>query len=155
MQSLSFEQTVWVDPATAWDVLVDPAVFEAAAPNLRTVELPDGGVHEGATRRCVDTSGREWTETCTRYVEGETYTFAVDVQNSPVHRRLFESFEGTFGVEPVEAGSRIWMRFDYEPRYGPVGRFLVRTVAGSFRSTCEATLSTFDRTMHERAAATA
>lgn len=155
MQSLSFEQTVQVDPSIAWDVLVDPATFAAAAPNLRTVDLPDGGIHEGAPRHCVDTSGRAWTETRTRYVEGETYTFAVDVQNSLVHRRLFESFSGTFGVEPVEAGSRISMCFDYEPRYGPLGRLLVRAVTGWFRSTCEATLSSLDWTMRERATATA
>lgn len=155
MGSLSFERTVPVDPSVAWDVLVDPAAFEAAAPNLARVELPDGGIHEGAGRRCADTEGRSWEETCTRYVEGERYAFAVDVANSPVHGRLFKSFEGTFGVEPEDGGSRVSMRFDYEPRYGPVGRLLVRAAAGRFRSMGETTLSNLDRTMRERAATTA
>ena len=150
--ALEFERTVPVDPSVAWDVLVDPVAFEAAAPNLSRVELPDGGIHEGAARHCADTAGRSWDETCTRYVEGETYAFEVDVPNSPVHRRLFRSFGGTFGVELDDGGSRVTMRFDYEPRYGPVGRLLVRAAAGRFRSMAETTLSNLDRTMRERAA---
>jgi hypothetical protein len=155
MASLGFERRVPVDPSVAWDVLVDPAAFESAAPNLSRVELPDGGIHEGAARHCADTAGRSWDETCTHCVEGETYAFEVDVPNSPVHRRLFRSFEGTFGVEPDGGGSRVSMRFEYEPRSGPVGRLLVRAAAGRFRSMAETTLSNLDRTMRERAATTA
>lgn len=155
MASLAFERSVPVDPSVAWDVLVDPAAFERAAPNLSRVELPDGGIREGAARRCANTEGRAWAETCTRYAEGETYAFAVDVSNSAVHRRLFRSFEGTFGVEPADEGARVSMRFDYEPRYGPLGWLLLRAAAGRFRSPGEATLANLDRTMRERAATTA
>ncbi|MFC7229396.1 SRPBCC family protein [Salinirubellus salinus] len=156
MATLTFERTVAVPHDVAWDVLRDQAAFRDAAPNLSEVDLPEG-LAVGAPRRCADTDGRWWDETCTRYDPGRAYAFAVDAPNSPVHRRLFRSFGGTFEVTPEDGGdrSRVSMQFDYEPRYGPLGRLLVRLGRGRFERVGETTLENLEAEMHERATATA
>lgn len=155
MATLPFERTVAVPADVAWDVLRDQAAFREAAPNLREVELPEG-LAMGAPRRCADTDGNWWDETCTRYEPGRAYAFAVDMRNSPVHRRLFRSFGGTFEVTPEDGGdgSRVSMQFEYEPRYGPLGRLLVRLGSGRFERVGETTMENLEAEMHERATAT-
>ena len=157
MATLTFERTVAVPSDVAWDVLSDQAAFREAAPNLSEVELPEG-LAVGAPRRCADTDGQWWDETCTRYDPGRAYAFAVDTQNSPVHRRMFRSFGGTFEVTPEaddDDTARVSMRFDYEPRYGPLGRLLVRLGRGRFERIGETTMENLTAEMHERATPTA
>lgn len=123
MPSLRFHRTVDAPASLVWDVITDHELYAAAAPNLETVELLDGE-GETLTRRCVDTDGNAWTESCTRWEPGRRFAVAVDVEDSEFHRRLFSRFEGEWGLVETPAGVEITIAFDFEPRYGPLGRLI-------------------------------
>lgn len=115
----------WIDAPVpvVWAVITDPDVYASVAPNLAAVEIVEGD-GEGMVRRCVDTDGNEWTETCHYWEEHRGFGVRVDTATSPFHRRLFSSFEGEWRVDPVDGGVRVSIRFDFEPRYGPLGRLI-------------------------------
>lgn len=108
-----------------WDVVTDPDVYEAVAPNLTRVEVVSG-TGEGMVRRCVDTDGNEWTESCRRWDENRSFAVAVDVADSEFHRRLFTRFEGVWTLSEDADGVRVTMAFDFDARYGPLGALLAR-----------------------------
>lgn len=129
MARITLHRTVDAPIATAWEVLTDHELYAEAAPNLATVEVvgdgPDGTDAEGMIRRCVDVDGNEWTETCTRWNPGRAYAVSVDVDDSDFHRRLFRYFEGEWRVAERDDGDvRMTIQFDFEPRYGPLGRLI-------------------------------
>lgn len=128
MPQLTIDRTVDAPAAVVWDVVTDHDLYAAVAPNLRTVEVLEG---EGAglVRRCVDTNGNEWTESCTRWEDGRAFAVAVDVEHSDFHRRLFSRFEGEWRVTPRPEGVRITIQFGFEPRYGPVGVLITKFFA--------------------------
>lgn len=106
-----------------WAVITDPDVYTAVAPNLASVDvLSDRG--EGMVRRCVDTRGNAWTETCEYWTPGRGFGVAVDVANSDFHRRLFHSFEGHWELTERSDDVLVTIRFEFETRYGPLGRLV-------------------------------
>jgi ribosome-associated toxin RatA of RatAB toxin-antitoxin module len=110
----------------AWKVIADVEGYHRLAAVLSRVELL-AGEGEGMERRCYDTRGRGWTETCTLWQEGSRYTFAVDTSTYPPPlRQLLRRFEGTWTVEPEGSASRIGAHFRVEPRFGFAGRALLR-----------------------------
>lgn len=123
MPTLRSQRTVSFPASVAWEVVSDHELYGELAPNLAAVEVIDGE-EEGLRRRCVQPDGRAWTETTTHWEEGTSFGVEVDVEDSPVHRRLFSRMEGNWGVEEVPDGSRVWMRFEYDTRWGPLGRLV-------------------------------
>lgn len=123
MAELTRRRTVDAPLELVWDVITDHALYAEVAPNLSTVEVVEG---EGSSlvRRCVDTDGNEWTESCTRWRPGESFAVSVDVESSEFHRRLFRRFDGEWAVEEDPDGTTISIRFTYEPRYGPLGKLI-------------------------------
>jgi ribosome-associated toxin RatA of RatAB toxin-antitoxin module len=120
MTEISASRVIDAPSAVVWDVVTDHDLYAEVAPNLATVEVLDGeGV--GMVRRCVDTDGNEWTESCTRWDDGSAFAVAVDVEHSEFHRRLFGRFEGEWSVSEHPDGVVVTIRFDFEPRYGPFG----------------------------------
>lgn len=111
-----------------WDVITDHDLYAAVAPNLSTVEVVDGE-GEGMVRRCVDASGNEWTETCTRWEAGEGFAVTVDVEHSDLHRRLFDRFEGEWSLSERDEDVLVTIRFEFEPKYGPLGVLISRFFA--------------------------
>ena len=123
MEELTGRRTVDAPTAVVWDVITDHELYAEVAPNLATVEVLDGeGI--GLVRRCVDTDGNAWTESCTRWEEGESFAVAVDVESSEFHRRLFTRFDGEWTLQEGTDGVTITIRFTYDPRYGPLGTFI-------------------------------
>ena len=123
MPQLTRQRSVDAPPAVVWDVITDHELYAEAAPNLETVEVLEGeGV--GLVRRCVDTDGNEWTESCTRWTEGTSVAVAVDVASSDFHRRLFTRFEGEWVLDDGGDGVTITVRFTYEPRYWLLGKLI-------------------------------
>ena len=118
--TITMDRTVDAPPDVVWDVITDHGLYAEAAPNLTSVDVLDGD-GEGMVRRCIDTSGNAWTETCTRWEPNRAYAMTVDVTGSGFHRRLFKRFRGEWRIEPVEGAVRIEITFDFEPRYGPFG----------------------------------
>lgn len=151
MPVVRVERSVDAPRDAAWAALADPAAIGEVAPNLRRATTEGEG--EGMRRRCWDTDGRGWDETCTAWVEGERYTFEVDTatSESPVHR-LFDGFAGTFGVADRQGGATVWVEFDLEPRFGPLGALLVRLARPMVRRGAGAMLDEWAAAMEAGAA---
>lgn len=110
-------------PDLVWEIITDPGLYAAVAPNLSRVEVL-AGEGEGMVRECADTDGRAWIETCTAWEPERRYAVEVHVEESPVHRPLFGSLAGEWAMAEHEDGVLVTMRFEYEPRYGPLGWLL-------------------------------
>ena len=73
-------------------------------------------------RRCWDTRGGTWRESCTRWEAGRSYTMEVDTSHYPYP---FRAMRGTWSVaDAADGGSRITMRFDYRMPWGSLGALL-------------------------------
>lgn len=123
MSTIRLERAVDAPPAIAWEVLTDHELYADAAPNLASVEVIEGEA-ESMVRRCIDTDGNAWTERCTWWDEGRAFAVSVDVEGSDFHRRLFSRFEGEWLVEEGPDGVTLVIQFDFEPRFGPLGRVI-------------------------------
>ena len=123
MPTLTIQRTVSVPASVAWEVVSDHELYGELAPNLAAVEVIEGE-GEGLRRRCVQPDGKAWTETTTNWEAGTSFGVEVDVGDSPVHRRLFSRMEGHWGVDEAPDGSRVLMRFEYDTRWGPLGRLV-------------------------------
>lgn len=120
MTTLSMHRTVDAPRAVVWDVITDHELYGELAPNLSSVAVVEGA-GDGMVRRCVDTAGNEWTESCTHWEAGESFAVSVHVAESVFHRRLFTRMDGEWGVSDHDDGVRMTVTFDFEPRYGPLG----------------------------------
>jgi ribosome-associated toxin RatA of RatAB toxin-antitoxin module len=123
MANITMHRTVDAPVAVVWDVITDHELYGEIAPNLSTVEVVEGE-DDRLIRRCVDTNGNEWTESCTRWEEQRAYAVAVDIEHSDFHRRLFTQFDGEWRVSEDDDGVRITISFEFEPRYGPLGSLI-------------------------------
>lgn len=123
MANLRATRTVEAPTAVVWDVITDHELYAEAAPNLSNVEVIDGAA-ETLTRRCVDTNGNTWTESCTRWEPEDGFAVSVNVAESDFHRRLFSRFAGEWSLEQTPDGTEITMAFEFSTRYGPVGRLI-------------------------------
>lgn len=128
MTTITMHRTVDAPAALVWDVITDHDLYAEAAPNLSTVEIVEGD-GEGMVRRCVDTDGNEWLESCTRWEERRAFAVSVDVEHSDFHRKLFDRFGGKWRLSQADDGVRITIAFDFEPRYGPFGALISKFFA--------------------------
>ncbi len=76
-------------------------------------------------RRCFDHRGRGWSETCTLWEEGRRYSMQADTADYPYP---LKKMQGTWAVEDIPGGTLIKMRFEYEPKYGLIGKIMDRLV---------------------------
>ena len=123
MTTISMHRTVDAPRAVVWDVITDQDLYGEVAPNLSSVAVVEGA-GEGMIRRCVDTDGNEWTESCTHWEESHSYAVSVHVENSVFHRRFFTRMNGEWGLSEDDDGVRMTITFDFEPRFGPLGVFI-------------------------------
>lgn len=136
-----------------WDVVTDPEVYADVAPNLAEVTLlSDPG--PGMERRCVDTAGNVWTETCTRWEDGRAFAVAVDVETSDFHRRWFSRFEGTWACEERADDVIVTIAFEFETRYGPLGSLVAKGVEWKGASIVEAIFDGWENEIRTRLAPT-
>jgi ribosome-associated toxin RatA of RatAB toxin-antitoxin module len=149
MTQITTSRSVDVPAAVAWDVVTDHELYGEVAPNLSSVAVVHGE-GEGMVRRCVDADGNEWTETCTRWDEGRGFAVAVDVAESPFHRRLFTRFEGEWRVEERPGGALVTIEFDFDPRFGPLGVLVSWYVEYRARTLVEAILEAWAAEMTSR-----
>lgn len=120
MPQLTARRTIEVPAAVAWAVITDHELYAEVAPNLADIEVLDSD-GEGLRRRCVDTDGNAWTETAHHWDEGRSFGVTVDIENSEFHRRLFRRFEGRWGLDETPTGVDVWMAFEWDTRWGPLG----------------------------------
>ena len=113
----ALERVVAASADRAWGVVSDVARYAEVAGTLHRSEIVSGsGV--GMVRRCEDTSGVCWLETCTRWEPGHAYAFEVDT-SGPGYPLPLRSMRGDFEVEAGDRGqARIRIRFSFTPRGG-------------------------------------
>lgn len=109
-----------------WRVLSDHELYATVASSLSRVEILDGE-GRGMMRRCTDTRGRSWEETCDLWEDGHRFGMEVDTSTYPTDLRLLlRRFRGEWAVEPDVDGARIIVRFEGNLRWGLIGRALAR-----------------------------
>lgn len=101
----------------AWSVVSDVARYAEFAGTLHKSEVLSGeGL--GLVRRCEDTNGVCWLETCTRWEPGRAYAFEVDT-TGPGYPLPLSTMRGDFEVDRVnDARSTIRIRFTFSARGG-------------------------------------
>ncbi len=125
MGQLTMHRTFDAPKKVVWDVITDPGVYEAVAPNLTSVEIIEG-TGEGMVRKCTDTNGNSWTETCHNWEPEQGFAVTVDTGTSEFHKRLFTRFEGEWRLSTGDDGVVATIQFAYDTKYGPFGWLLDR-----------------------------
>jgi len=140
-ERIHVEQRLDAPASAVWPLLTDHDLYGRLAPNLSRVEVL-GGEGVGMQRRCYDTLGRGWNETCTLWDEGRE--FAVDVDTSdypyPLH-----TMRGRWAVEPDGDRSTVSMDFELIPRPGLLGGVFVATMLVVFKPVVRRILRGWER----------
>lgn len=123
MPSISSQRAFDASADVVWDVITDPSLYADVAPNLSEVEVLEGE-GKGMVRRCVDTNGNTWTESCDVWEPGRKFGVSVDVEDSEFHHRFFNRFEGRWGLTERENDVLVRVEFSYETKYGALGKLL-------------------------------
>jgi ribosome-associated toxin RatA of RatAB toxin-antitoxin module len=97
-------------PGAVWPLVSDHGLYGQLAPNLAGVEVISQ-VGDPLRRRCTNTAGEAWEETCTLWEDGRRFAVEVDTASYPYPLRRLR---GLWQVDPAPAGSRITMRFAYQ-----------------------------------------
>ena len=97
-------------PEEIWPLLVDHDLYGRLAPNLSSVEvISDPG--QPLRRRCTNTTGNGWEETCSLWEEGRRFAVEVDTSDYPYPLRVMR---GLWQVDPHPRGALVTMRFAYQ-----------------------------------------
>lgn len=112
-----FARGVSAPAERAWSVVSDVARYAEFAGTLHKSEIVSGeGL--GLVRRCEDTNGVCWLETCTRWEPGKAYAFEVDT-TGPGYPLPLSTMRGDFEVDRVsDSRSTIRVRFTFSARGG-------------------------------------
>lgn len=123
MSNIEVTRTIDQPAARVWELLADFQSIAAWNPNLSASYLLDGSQAQGvgASRQCDLADGKNWIrERITDWKEGESYSIDIFEGTMPL-----ASASATLGVRPLGPDrSEAFMRFDYVPKMGVVGRVL-------------------------------
>lgn len=108
-----------------WKVITDHQLYGEAASNLSKVEVVKGD-GEGMHRRCYNEKGEGWNETCILWQEGHIYSFDVDTSDYPYP---LSKMQGTWGIKKDGDKHKAYLRFDYEVKYGFIGKIMLNMFA--------------------------
>jgi len=125
-----------------WKVITNHQLYGEAASNLSKVEVVDGE-GEGMKRRCYNEKGEGWNETCILWQERMIYSFEVDTSDYPYP---LSKMQGTWGIKDSDNKQRVYLRFDYEVKYGFIGRLMLRMFANEkvWRNICNGILDKWE-----------
>ena len=152
MTTMALERSRIIDAplSRVWEVISDLDGYYEHTDTLSNTTVISGQ-GRGARRRCVDASSNDWEETCTIWEPEQRYVIDVDVSTYPTrHRSLFRSFQGTWGVEPVDGKTRVTIRFDAQLRRIPGLARLVAKLAKRSGADVESILDSYARTAEAR-----
>lgn len=103
-----------------WAVVIDHETYGQLAPNLSKV-IPTNPDGPDLSRRCWDTRGRHWDETCVLWEEGQRFAVVVDTAANDYPYPL-DYLRGEWAVRPVGTDkSEVTIRFELRPTPGPAG----------------------------------
>lgn len=110
MYTLEVERIIDAPVDVIWEVISDVERYAEYAPNLSKAIKTGEGTTPG--RRCWDTQGRSWDEACVLWDEGHEYSYIIDTTSYPYP---FIQMKGTWGLEEMTDGIRVYMCFNYTP----------------------------------------
>ena len=143
--SLERSRIIHADLPTVWKVIADLDGYHQHTDTLTGTTVVSGA-GEGARRRCVDSAGNDWEETCTVWEPEKRYVIDVDVSTYPARfRAMFKEFRGTWSVGHTNDGTEVTVRFDAALRGIPGLSKLVDRLAERSGSDVEAILESYDR----------
>ncbi len=128
-----------------WAVVSDIDRYADHVTGLKASPVLSGD-GEGAVRQCRTIKDETWSETVSRWVDGELYEIEVDASTYPFPlRQVFRRFTGTWRVEPRGEGSKVCMTFTPDVRGGYAVWPLVVLGARQTRRDLEYTLESYGR----------
>ena len=130
-----------------WRVISDAGSLAEVAPHISRVDILEGeGV--GLRRRLYDRQGDSWIEECVAWDEGSSYTMRVDTSTYPF---AFKKMQFTWSVEEQPHNVLIKMRHHFTPKYGALGRLILRLrFQRRFEETCQQLMESWIRVIHAR-----
>lgn len=117
-------------PADAlWEVVCDLGSIADHSAALRSSAMLVGTHAEvGASRRCVNTRGETWNETCTVVEPGRALTLAFDADDA-AFPFPFRAMTGGWVLEPIGETTRVKLWWDVTPQPGLKGDLTVVALA--------------------------
>jgi ribosome-associated toxin RatA of RatAB toxin-antitoxin module len=146
MPQFKIERMVDAPSDVVWDVISDVVGYADIAPNLSKAAIIAGD-KLGMERRCWDTRGGTWAETCVLWDEGRAYAMEVDTNDYPYP---LTEMQGTWALAERPSGPLITMQFDYKFKYGPVGSLLNRPLRSQFKKICQELLDNWETVIQAR-----
>lgn len=150
MTRMTLERSRVIDAPVerVWGVLSDLDGYHSHAPALTHTRVLDsaGEIGAGTRRRCEDTSGSTWEETCTLWEPNSRYVIEVDVSTYPArYRSLFRRFRGIWSVAPTTDGDATvaTLTFDVELRRVPGVRLLAERMAARSGADLDSILASY------------
>ncbi len=146
--TLTATATTIATPERVWKVMSDHEAYADVADNLSKVEVL-GSAGPDMRRRCTDTQGRSWTETCMLWEEGQAYAFQVDTA-APDYPYPIAALTGHWSLTAEGHRTRIRMRFDVTAKPGLMNRMVLRLMAAPFARVCDRLLQRWIAIMENR-----
>jgi len=149
--TLTATATTDATPERVWQVMRDHERYADVADNIGKVEVVSGnGV--GMVRKCFDTSGKSWSETCTRWEEGRAFAFRVHTEAEDYPYPIAK-LSGEWALSPHAEGTRIHLIFRVTAKPGLINRLLFKAMAAPFSAVCDRLLSNWIAVMEGTAIA--
>lgn len=106
-----YERIVKANKKKVWKAISDVANYHQVAPNIDDVKIISGE-GKGMVRSC--SHGKDsWTETCSMWVEEQSYSFEVNTA-APNYPYPFKFLKGTWEVQEIDSNTtKIIMHFDF------------------------------------------
>ena len=120
MLTLVVDKRVKGELDTIWDILTDAKCFAEVAPDIIRVEEVSGK-EKGMVRRVHHKSGRSWEEECKEWEPLSFFTMQINTENYPLPVTYLRRVTS---MEQKQKNVVITVRYEYTPKYGPLGYFL-------------------------------
>ncbi len=120
MLTLEIDKRVKGDLETIWEILTDMKTFTETAPDIVRVEQLSGeGL--GMVRQIHHKSGRIWEEECKEWEPQKSFTMQVKTESYPLPITYLRRITS---MEQKQKNVVLKIRYEYTPKYGPLGYFL-------------------------------
>ena len=120
MQAFEIQRSIKAHANVVWEVLTDHQSFAEISPDITRLESLSGE-KLGLVNRFHHKSGKVWDEQCTEWHENRSYTMAVISRDYvlPV-----SGMKRSCSMEERQKDTLIRLRYEYLPKYGPLGGLL-------------------------------
>lgn len=126
-------------PERVWQIMSDQERYADVADNLSKVEIVAGnGI--GMIRKCFDTNGKSWSETCTLWEEGQAFAFRVHTEAEDYPYPIAK-LGGKWALSEQPDGTEVNLTFHVTAKPGLVNRLLFKAMAAPFSTICDRLLN--------------